>query len=132
MGLTHSQLTFKALVALDEVVTACRAGPVQPTATLRFVLAWLFTHSKDDDRSSYDAFWRIVQDDMSTAYSQPQANYQRGSIAMTELMEIARRAGYELTSDLQCDLYQARMNKTERERYRASPAFKFAQNKRIS
>lgn len=126
MRLRHDQLTFKALVALDEIADQSSNAPVAPSASLRFVLAWLFAQSNDKDRDCYDAFWRIVQDDMAASFSAENAHYMRGTKARTELMMIARRAGIELTADVQCELRQARMTKAERMIYRASPVYRFA------
>ncbi len=126
MRLGQEQLTFGALVALDEIVDQCSAAPVAPSPALRFILAWLYAHNLDNDRACYDAFWRIVQDDMAINHSTDNAHYLRGTQARTELMKIARRAGIELTADFQCELRQARMTKAERMIYRASPVYRFS------
>ena len=130
MNLSREQLIFKALVALSEVVELARIKPVQPTAGFRFVLAWLYAHSEDNDRSDYDEFWHVVQNKMERAHSESEARYLRSSLARTALHGIARRAGVELTPDYECEIYQARMSKVERDEYRASANFKFSEKKR--
>ncbi|WP_299326403.1 hypothetical protein [Parasphingopyxis sp.] len=129
MGLSKQQLTFKALVALTEIVEQSRQKPVSPSAGLRFILAWLFTMSGVSDRSAYDEFWRVVQDPMENAYSDHHARYIRGTSAQTALNVIARNAGIELTSDMLCQMSQARMTQAEREKYRQSAHHRFSEQR---
>ena len=67
---------------------------------------------------------------MERAHSDSEARYLRSSLARTAFHCIARRAGVELTIDYECKIYQARMSKVERDEYRASANFKFAEKKR--
>jgi hypothetical protein len=55
----HDQLTDKALAALREAAQQVhdRGGPIEPSAALRFALAFLA--NGHDDRT-YIAFWRAV------------------------------------------------------------------------
>ena len=130
MSFNHEQLVFKALVALSEFVEQSRTAPVKPSGSLRFVLAWLYVHSNEQDSAIYNEFWQTVQKGSDQAYSECQANYMRGTNAQTIFMGIARRAGVELTPQIECQLYQARMTKVEREQYLRSPHHRFANHRR--
>ena len=95
MRFAQHELIFKALVALDETAELSRIAPVQPTAGLRFILAWLYAQSRDENRSVYDEFWAAVQNEMEHAYSEEEARYLRTSQAQTALGGISRKAGIE-------------------------------------
>lgn len=43
---------------------------------------------------------------------------------------IALKAGVHLTADYECEIYQAKMSKAERDRYRAGANYKFDQKRR--
>ncbi len=126
MGVSQNHMKLMALTALDEVVEAARVEPVPASPALRFVLAWLYSHRIKGDRACYDEFWRLVQDDMGTSYSEQAARSMRGTNAQSILQLIARQAGVELTVDVMCQLRQARMTKAERSAYRDSAIYKFA------
>jgi len=119
-------MTMMALAALDEVVTVARKGPVRPSPSLRFMLAWLYDHRLKGDRSAYDDFWLAVTNDGQKAYSESAANSMRGGYAQTHLNGIARQAGIELTVDMCIELRQMQMTKAERTEYRNSACYRFA------
>ncbi len=107
MRFDRDQLAFKALCALDEAIDNCDAGPIKPSFALRFALAYLFAVS-DGRRDPYDAFWREVRDDKTSAFSESSARYVRTSYARTALAGISRGVGIELTTDVMLKLSAAR------------------------
>lgn len=77
MRFTAEHLTYKALCAVSEIVEQCRAAPVTPSMSLRFVLAFLFIQSGKQQKWVYDSFWRCIQEDYPTATCAEQAGYMR-------------------------------------------------------
>jgi hypothetical protein len=59
MRLSEELLTEMALAALEEVAALCRQAPVERSAALRLVLAYLASR-QPCDRHFFDAFWRAV------------------------------------------------------------------------
>ncbi len=92
MRISRDHLTFKALVALYEVAQQGYEGLVPHTRSLRFLLAYLHSVSRDD-RSTFDEFWLTCQ---STPPG-PQSGYQRGSYLNSCWQGIARGTGAALT-----------------------------------
>jgi hypothetical protein len=69
-GFTHDELVDKALTSLIEIMRAYKDGPVKEPATLRFVLAFLYTGT---DREPFDTFFQAAirgnpDDVLSTAF----------------------------------------------------------------
>ena len=77
MRFTPEHLTYKALCAVSEIVELSRAGPVTPTMTLRFALAFLYVQSGKQHKWVYDQFWRCIQEKYPTATCAEQAGYFR-------------------------------------------------------
>ncbi len=94
MRISRDHLTFKALVALYEVAQQGYDGLVPHTRSLRFLLAYLHSVSRDD-RSTFDEFWQTCQ---STPPG-PQSGYQRGSYLNSCWQGIARGTGAQLTME---------------------------------
>lgn len=69
MEFDRDNLVFRAICVLDEIVDQCHAGTVKTTLAVRFILAFLYSQSKSDDRSSFDKFWKIIRDEYQPAYS---------------------------------------------------------------
>src|SRR3954465_3479211 len=59
MRLTEDRLVAMALGALEEGAATCRYRPVQRSAALRLVLAYLASR-QPCDRGFFDSFWRGV------------------------------------------------------------------------
>jgi hypothetical protein len=73
-GFTHDELVDKALTSLIEIMRAYKDGPVKEPATLRFVLAFLYTGT---DREPFDAFFKAATREspgelLSTAFGRVQ------------------------------------------------------------
>lgn len=77
MRFTPEHLTYKALCAVSEIVEQSRTGPVKPTMSLRFVLAFLYVQSGKQQKWIYDQFWRSIQEDYPHATCAEQAGYFR-------------------------------------------------------
>lgn len=77
MRFTPEHLTYKALCAVSEIVEQSKAGPVAPSMSLRFVLAFLFVQSGKQQKWIYDQFWRYIQEDYPHATCAEQAGYFR-------------------------------------------------------
>jgi len=114
MGDVRDQLIFKALVALDEAVDQCGAGPLKPGFALRFALAYLFAVS-DGQRDSYDGFWHAIQEPNEREPGS-MGSYIRSSAARRNLNGIARSVGLYLSVELDQALSHARKPKEDRHR----------------
>lgn len=57
---TDSELIDKALLALEEVVETADEHPIEPSAALRFALAYLANGA--EDRGFFDLFWSAATD----------------------------------------------------------------------
>jgi hypothetical protein len=96
MRFDRDQLVFKAICALDEIVDQCSEGPVKATQAMRFVLAFLYSQSKSDDRDSFDQFWKIIRNEYQTAYSDHDQRYIRLTNARICYTGIARSCGVHM------------------------------------
>ncbi len=92
MRISRDHLTFKALVALYEVAQQGYQGVVPQTRSLRFLLAYLHSVSRDD-RTTFDEFWLTCR----SSPPGPQSGYQRGSYLNSCWQGIARGTGAQLT-----------------------------------
>lgn len=77
MRFTPEHLTYKALCAVSEIVEQSAAGPVVPSMSLRFVLAFLYVQSGKQQKWIYDQFWQCIQEKHSHATCAEQAGYFR-------------------------------------------------------
>lgn len=77
MRFTPEHLTYKALCAVSEIVEESRAGPLKPSMSMRFVLAFLYVQSGKRQKWIYDEFWRCIQDEHANATCSEQAGYFR-------------------------------------------------------
>jgi hypothetical protein len=93
MRFDRDHLVFKAICALDEIVDQCSTGPIRTTLAMRFVLAFLYSQSKTDERRNFDDFWKIIRDEHLQAYSDHDRRYMRVTYARTCLTGIARSCG---------------------------------------
>lgn len=60
----REHLIFKALAALYEIQQESREGPIKPSWSLRFCLAYLFSQSHGG-RETFEYFWTAMQEDHS-------------------------------------------------------------------
>jgi hypothetical protein len=103
---SRSELIFKALCVLDQAIDDCTPTPVKPNPGLRLALGLLFVFS-DGDRSSFDAFWKIVID-AADAITHAMKADTRSTYARTYLTAICRSVDMPLTVDLMLSLRRAR------------------------
>jgi hypothetical protein len=113
MRLSRDQLIFRALVVLDEAVSACGATPIKPSIGLRFALMFLYAVS-DGTRRHYDGFWRSVQDAHANAHSEQMGRDMRTTAARGSMTGIARSVGIEMTAEFCQSLSVARLPIEER------------------
>jgi hypothetical protein len=59
-GVSPYQLKIQALMILYKLAHHRTADGYQRSWTLRFLLAFLYSQSSDDDRSSFDEFWKAA------------------------------------------------------------------------
>ena len=93
MQFDRQHLIVKAMRALMEVADSSGAGPIAPTLSVRFTLAFLYAVS-DGNREPFDLFWREIRNPQDSAYSTPTANYLRATGSRTALNGIGRSVGY--------------------------------------
>lgn len=62
---------------MSEVVEQAKAGPVVPSMSLRFVLAFLYVQSGKRQKWIYDQFWLCIGEDYPHATCAEQAGYFR-------------------------------------------------------
>lgn len=97
MRFTSRHLIYKALCAVSEVAELARHAPLRPSMSLRFALAYLYTHSDESDRFVYDQFWRCIQDPYERSTCDEQARYFRYRDANSALNAMVRIAGFPQT-----------------------------------
>ena len=98
MRFDRDQLRYLALMALDEIVEECRAGPVKKSLWLRFLLAWLYRESGADAETKwiFTEFWKH-------ATSRPDCGneflggYERRTSLQSCMNGITRALGWERT-----------------------------------
>ena len=106
MGLGRDDLLYLALLALDDVAEAARAGPVPRSIALRFLLAFVHQASgADPDRKwVFDSFWRegtSLGDRSGSAYLRRVARLTAIDSAMNG---ICHACGWQLTPELELQL----------------------------
>jgi hypothetical protein len=58
--ISYYQLKVQALLILYKLAHHRRAEPYDRSWCLRFILAFLYSQSKGEDRSSFDRFWKAA------------------------------------------------------------------------
>lgn len=105
MRLALEHMRFKALCVLDEVAAQARPAPlVNPSASLRFALAFLWSVDENGDREIYDDFWRAAYQH-GTDYL---GTTNRGEALHRAFVNIAIRAGHEPSVALKNAMWIAR------------------------
>lgn len=100
MRIGIDKLIVKALTALEEVGFQAQLGPIAPSWSLRFILAYLYAHG-DGRRDSFDRFWRAVTDTGEFVSDNPaMANIARSNGASVELYGIYRAVGVYRSTDM--------------------------------
>lgn len=59
-GVSPHQLKIQALFILYKLAHHKRAAPYDRSWMLRFLLAFLYSHATEDDRSPFDEFWKAA------------------------------------------------------------------------
>ncbi|HWK40790.1 MAG TPA: hypothetical protein VNR60_02570 [Croceibacterium sp.] len=91
MQLDRDKLMWLALGALDELVQQAHEAPIEPSLSVRALLAAAFACS-DGNREPYDGFWREMQKTHPHA-STEHAGYIRCSMMRTQMHCIVRSLG---------------------------------------
>ena len=106
-------LVFKSLCVLAEAQQLALRGRVQPTAGLRFALAYLFAVGQRSgewfDREPYVQFWRVATQEaaVSTGVNGAVEGSVRTTVLQTCVNAIARAAGMEMTPEVMAALGRA-------------------------
>jgi hypothetical protein len=98
MPSVREHLIFKALVALSEVRRNSTAGPIEPSWSLRFCLAFLHTQGHGD-REPFDFFWREMRNLHPT--STDAGSYMRHLELGRAITAVIGRLGFNDTPRLQ-------------------------------
>lgn len=98
MRFTPEQLRDKALYAVEEAFEQCRAGPVAPSRSLRFALAYLA--NPGGGREGFDMFWKAVTGAHDREWGPQAADLLRVSNARAGLVGIYRSLGLERPAGL--------------------------------
>lgn len=92
---------MRALSVLDEAVDETRRSHIlTPSAGLRFALAYLWSISRAQDRSSFDAFWYYVQGFDVPGPTPDIRETMRPTYSRTAFCIISRSVGMEYTPAL--------------------------------
>jgi hypothetical protein len=62
MRVSRQRQIFLALCALNEIADQAQAGPIPPSFSFRFALAFLWSCSDGRSRACYDGLWRNLVD----------------------------------------------------------------------
>ena len=106
MRFTTEQLTFKALLVVQEAVHHCSSRPVSLSLGLRFALAYLYATSKSKDVDQYKRFAACIADPQN-CQTEYLGNYLRAQQARGFLCSFMEGAGVSPSIDSQSVLRTA-------------------------
>ena len=89
------QLKLWALFILYHLAHCAKARPYQRSWFLRFILAFLYAQSKDEDRTHFDTFWKVATKPHRPSNADRDPNSVRRSLMQREANGICLAVGEE-------------------------------------
>jgi hypothetical protein len=92
-GVSPHQLKIWALFILYKLAHHRKAEGYERTWMLRFLLAFLYSHAKDEDRAPFDAYWKAATRPKPEKRGDGAVAYERGMDMRREAARICLAVG---------------------------------------